>query len=577
MDLFELAAILFVCGTVTALSFDHFGAEHRTDSIRWSVLRERYYLAQSFYALTTILAFLFFAQLTLALFGASVLLLHKGIPDHAVTSLIIVAAAGGLFLLSISPRMPVLKRIVSTVRKAMYNVARYPDSVDTVAALIGRAEFVPAETSKNELEAELDCFGVSRSLIKAVLGRDGQDLATPAGRILQEVCSLHMSFAEAQHKGQFRRFFIAKRDQFVSIERDYRHMLRRCARALLLVEDLNLTGQAQSDFELDISSFISEECQPLRLKYQRLLAEIAVSSLAGPASRVRTIKEFGYDIYLPDSIPLMPVVMIFILDLIVFMIPSILVAFSGSPILSAYQTIALGLTHAVSLAAAILLAIAPKKITTFARPSLYHLPWRSYVLFGFLSWAIGSVLTAAGLLLVKMPEGLVSHQHPVLVSMIFSTVFLLVTLLISIRLDVRLKGRLDEYRRGKVRDGLITGLAISALIIVLLISLIALAEYFEIRRLSFPAYLYAVSVVSFGVLGFAIGYLVPSTAEAHLDANRIILSSVEKQGKLTAIAKEDISREQVWSSVFRHDQEMVIRVIGQSQSDQEALSFRENS
>jgi hypothetical protein len=132
--------------------------------------------------------------------------------------------------------------------------------------------------------------------------------------------------------------------------------------------------------------------------------------------------------------------------------------------------------------------------------------------------------------LVQLPAAWVASKHPIAVSSLLSIIFMINTMVLSFLLDLRLLDQSGDYQRDRVRDGIILGLFIAGVIVILQLGIIALGVVFEMLLPDFSFAVRAIFTALFAVLGFAMGYLIPSTAQAHIEASRIIVSSAEKEG-----------------------------------------------
>jgi hypothetical protein len=536
-------AVLLGAFTIILLSIVDFHTPHRISDIRYAVLRERYYFALTVYA--TVAVFFY-----LVILNFLWLIVIYVTPDPAVTRQIVlkysgkamfapglaVALPATILIIALATVVPLLRSGVSAMRRLMWTLARYPQSVETVTALIARSLFTVSPQGQWEVVRELERYGVPSKSIDAALAKDNKLLAAAAARMLQEVCSLHVSFAELQRDRRFHKFFLTRED----LETQYRRFLRRSARALLLTENIRVSDSASDDLALEISDFIAEECESLRAKYQRQIAEISLSCLLGPAARTKLISDFGYQIYLPKKVPFVPLVIVFVLDFAISVTP---VIFANLPVgvnLSAYSSAVLALAHACALTVSVFFAIYPKTATNFARPSLFSLPWRSYILFGLISYLFGNALMYLALRMIDVPPAWVAATHPLAASSLFSLIFMVNTFALSILLDLRLRDTSCDYQRARFRDGVIHALVIGTATISLQLGIVALAIILDIPFPHSPWETRVTFTGLFAALGFAMGYLVPSTAQAHIDAIKIILASADKEDNSVGLANHDV-------------------------------------
>src|SRR5262249_22207598 len=266
---------------------------------------------------------------------------------------------------------------------------------------------------------------------------------------------------------KFRRFGRARAEILAQLETDFRHLVRRSARALLLAEDIR--EQIRDDTICNaISKFIAEESGDLLTRYRQLIVEAALSCVPAQQERARFLKSFGYETHVPpalsSALPIQPFLIVFVLDLLLFLIPTVLI------ISIDYDTTALplaglvlfSLVHALSQTVGIGWAIYPKATSNSARPSLYSssmdaLPWRSYVICGF-----GSYVTGATILYLIFRVAIPMHLPIWLPTLLSSVSFLLMTVGMSILIDLRLLSRSLDFKQNRMRDGAVMGLVMLA-------------------------------------------------------------------------------------------------------------------
>ena len=520
----ELAPVLLGAFSVIALSVRDFHTSQGFSNIRYAVLPERYLFALSVYA--TVAVFFYFVILNF------LWLLTLFVDPDSGSELGVPAT---IFIFVVAPAMPWIGKSISAMRRLMWTLARYPESVETLTALIARSPFIPSYKGRSEVVRELTRYGVPSRRIDAALAEDNKVLTVAAARILQEVCSLHVSFTELRSERRFQRFFSAR----IDLERQYRRLLRWVARAVLLTEDIHVSDSASDELALEVSDFIAEECEALRAAYQRQLAELTLSCFVGPVARTRVISDFGYQIYLPKKLPFVPLVIVFILDFVISVTPVIFASFPEEVRLSAYSAAVLALAHACALTVSVFFAIYPKTATNFARPSFLSLPWKSYALFGLISYFVGIALTSLAYRMIELPSVWLAAKYPILASSLFSLLFMISTIALSILLDLRLRDQSCDYQRGRLLDGVAVAIVMGAVIILLQLGIVALGAVLQVPLPDFPLKTRAVFTGLFSVLGFAMGYLVPSTAQAHIEAIKIILTSAENKGYVVGWATRD--------------------------------------
>jgi hypothetical protein len=526
MTSFPLITIAICLGAVAVMlgSALDFHAPHRVSEIRYAVLPERYWFAIVVYS--TIAVFFYFMVLN---FIFPLVFYLTPVPD-AVAGLALAIPATIAFVV-LAPRLPLLRGGIRAVRRATQSLARYPQTVETLTAIISRAPFAISERAVMEVVGELERYGVSPKLIDNALADNNKVLTVGAATMIQQICSLHISFHELRNVPRFEKFFLARKSVFDRLENQYRQLLRRSARALLIADDLSMSSQDSEDLALEISDFIAEECEDLRESYLRLLAEATLSGASTRAARTSLIFNFGYRLSLPNALPFWPLIVIFALDFLSSVAPILFLTnlppeFKVSPRAAGLAAAA----HAFGLTISVLFAIYPKMSTNFARPSLFALPWRSYMVFGLASYLVGNAALYLTYSTIDLSDRWPAHSHPFATSTLFSLIFLINTVVLSILLDIRLRNASVDYHDDRFRDGMTLAVVMTSLMFILIVGFLQILAVYGMKLPPVPWEIYALSVLSCTALGFVMGYLVPSTAEAYIDANRLTLQWTEQEG-----------------------------------------------
>jgi hypothetical protein len=506
---------LFAASTVVLWSLFDFHTPYRVSDIRYAAPRGRYVLALAVYATTALFFFVLFSV---------VLIVTNFEADESLAF----GLTGAVFLTIVAPRVWGIRRIADALRKAAQTLARFPQAVETWGALIARSPFRVHPEARAELMRELARYGVTPEIARAAFSDGPKVLSPAAGRVLLEICSIHLNLAERQKVGSFARF-LARRGNIDDLEKEYRKLLRRAARAILLSEDIISSEQASMELAIAISDFIAEEATPLLAKYRELLAGAALSTVTGIVARRDLIREFGYDVGLPKTVPFAPVLFIFILDFLVSIAPMLFVPFPNGQTLKFYEFAMLASFHACALTSAVFWVIYPKAVTNFARPSLFHLPWQSYVIFGAVSYLFGSVGMSLAFNLIQVPDRFLAHKYPVVASMLFATIFLVTTVALSVLLDFRLRMSSCDYRRHRIRDGAVMTLTLAATTAVWQAAILLLSLVLDFTPVEIGPGDRLLLTGLYAGLGFAIGYLIPSTAEAYLKESKIRFSGLGQQ------------------------------------------------
>ncbi|OKO79096.1 hypothetical protein AC630_18005 [Bradyrhizobium sp. AS23.2] len=223
---------------------------------------------------------------------------------------------------------------------------------------------------------------------------------------------------------------------------------------------------------------------------------------------------------------------IFVLDFVISVAPLFFLHLGGKFAVGSLAGGLSSLAHAVALTISIFFAIYPKASTNFARPSLYALPWSSYVVFGALSYVAGNAVLFMTYITIPIAEGWLAKSHPFAASSLFSLIFLVNTVVLSILLDVRLRADGLDYHEARLRDGGTHAVVMASVMLCLLIGFTLVTVHFGLDAPPISWSVYTFIVVLFGVLGFVMGYLVPSTAEAYIESNKLIRKSSALDGNL---------------------------------------------
>jgi hypothetical protein len=508
--------------TTLTLSFFDFHRPYGLSEIRHAVMRERYWLAIAGYASFGLTAYVVLVAAVAALifaFSDLTTLDERGRP-YAVGSVVAV------FILSWLSRLPAFSTICGAIRTMLQTVvARYPQSLLTATALIARAQFEANPQAREDLEKELKSYALPTRLVGAALAADNRYLSAAVGHVLLEISSLRSGFVLARSIPKFAGFFEGRSRTLVSIERDHHHLFRRVARALFLFDDLKIPGSSTEEFALELSEFISEECDALKARYQRLLAELVLSALSAEKARRDLLKTFGYTVEVATSLPFWPVAFVFIIYL---MLPFVIIGIGAGEKMSAPAAGLIGFAQSWAVAIAVFLAVYPKE-TDFGRPTLFRLPWRSYLVYGAISYVVGAIFLFASYKvgdvfpIFQLPKEFPARINPLGSSLLAATICVYFTIGQSILIDRRLQAASLHYQEGRLRDGLYFAGPMTMLVVVLQ------AGFYFISKINGLDYPFGVSEMAlmsiiYLFIVFLIGYFVPSTAHAHLEATKIILS-----------------------------------------------------
>jgi hypothetical protein len=203
------------------------------------------------------------------------------------------------------------------------------------------------------------------------------------------------------------------------------------------------------------------------------------------------------------------------------MIPAVIMQFTNETSSIPVTPLALfACVHAISQTVAITWAIYPKIASNFARPSLYSLPWQSYIVYGVASYLSGAAILFIFRLNMPMPFPIV------LPTLISSLSFMLMTVGVSLLIDQRLRSRFDDFKRGRIQDGVAVGLLMLAGTFIFQLIMFHVAPRLGWVHLEFsPSVIIRASFLLLsGGLGLVIGYIVPSAAASYLQEARLVPS-----------------------------------------------------
>jgi hypothetical protein len=575
----QAIAVTIVLGTlIAAWVFLHFNEPYPRDTIRFSVRPQRYFLAVSAYisAILLIYAILVPATYSLvlwAMYGNPMIACWKCVlygtpcgtvcPELDTEGLIWAALISAVVIRIIVPNFPPTRYIIDRLRALTHEyLALFPFARQSLVTLLNVSNFKTDKSFDVEIAEELARYGVASESVF---------LSPSAKQLLLEVFSVRRRLIELSNQSQafeetrlhrlrsfiqillakrtsireghslpndrkFRRFVRARAEIFAQLETNFRDLVRRSARALLLAEDINEQTRNDAIYHA-ISKFVAEESDQLLMRYRQLIVELALSCVPNYGERVQFLKFFGYEAPCPPllvtALPIQPFVIVFVLDLLLFLIPAVLLVFveNNTP----YPLVGLmffPLVHALSQTVAIGWAIYPKTTSNFARPSFYSspmhaLPWQSYVMCGIGSYVTGAIILLIFRVAIPMPFPVV---FPTLLS---SVSFLLTTVGVSILVDLRLLSRSLDFKQGRMRDG-----AVMALLTFTGTVTFQLVFFYVAPRLGWlpqfqPTPFIPVRLsylVLSATLGFIVGYFVPATAAAYLQKARVWAHQLELSG-----------------------------------------------
>ena len=453
------------------------------------------------------------------------------------------ALASALIVRVVMPMVPMTRRVLDRFQFLTQELALFPFARQTLMSTLAASKFTMAKAADGELSHELGRYGIApkwisflspstqRSMLEvfSVRGRlleifdrsqrQRKSLWNRASQLKRAVLGLvslsadDVEFAEA---GTLQRFKQARAPVLNELETDFRRLVRRTALALLLVEQISekLEDEALSR---SISNFVAEECDHVLARYRRLVAEAALSCVPHREERAQFLRTFGYDTTVPPSLPLTPWLIVFALDFLLFLVPSVISHFVGQNI-NINRFVAFACVHAIAQSIAITWAIYPKVVSNFARPSLYSYPVHSYLWFGFSSY-----LTGAAILFIFRVY--IDLSFPIVLPTLVSSVsFALMTVGVSFLIDARLKSRSLDFEQGRVREGLSMAALMAAGTINFQICVFIIGPWLGLiprPNADLRWYIPVTFLILSTLLGYIVGHLVPSATAAYLQRSRL--------------------------------------------------------
>ncbi|HEY7664298.1 MAG TPA: hypothetical protein VH934_14365 [Xanthobacteraceae bacterium] len=456
------------------------------------------------------------------------------------------ALAAALFLRLVVPNVALTRRFIDRLRDQTHDLALYPFARQSLIAALSASKFAIREGADAQLLNELDRYGVGPELMSF--------MSPSAKQSLIEVCSLRRQLTEALNPLQsfaqvlqprrstfdkariadaspppevakfasaraLQQFGQVRANNFARLETDFRRLIRRTALALLLAEEIGAKIEGEALYRA-ISNFVAEECDDVLARYRGLVAEVALSCVPHRAERMQFLKSFGYDVLTPPALPLYPWVIVFSLDFLLFLVPSLVMLLGGqSPNVGLSQLATFACVHAISQTVALTWAIYPKTVSNFARPSPYSLPLQSYAVFGLASYVSGAIILLIFRLIVPIP-------FPVLLPTLVSAIsFLLMTVGTSVLIDLRLQSRSLDFQHGRVREGLIMAAVMVAGTASFQLLIFYVFPWFGWINAGQPPNFFpgrALFFVLSAGLGFVMGYYVPAATAAFLQRAHLL-------------------------------------------------------
>ncbi|MEM5383349.1 hypothetical protein VSR68_07060 [Paraburkholderia phymatum] len=315
----------------------------------------RYWIARSGYALSMLLLYYVLSQ---AFSNTSSLAAFLGVDDaHSNLNDLPEPLLTALFLTSILPHSPVLKKVDEVVKKWFERIGNIPYEVRELSGKLRNVEFAPQEDAIKEIRDSLDRIGVSTDW-----------LASPTNTLTGKWARTAALYATLRQwpDSRFGRFTDRQQERLTDFDQH--------------IDKLRINLTADTLAMLDMSEHVSL-AMPLR---QKLLGEIDavykdlcdfVSSGVlecewGPNSRYSTLAKLGFrNVSKPDN-PLRADDLVLVIGLIFFVVVIVIVllgAVSGAADAASFRlAILLPMIYGISIAA----AVYPKAAWSYARVKL---------------------------------------------------------------------------------------------------------------------------------------------------------------------------------------------------------------
>ena len=489
-------ALLLGLGLVALWAIRDFHRDVRSQDIRYTTERDRYWLAVALHVSVWLLVYFFITQFCLALENTVPGEFTQSIPPAMLGALAVVALA----------ETPGLKGLADKLRRLTRLVALYPLAAKRLRAQLTTSTYNTDLKFQEALDREISRFGASMAELEKQV----------APAVITKLCEVQAVrdrirlITEALSRGgrwTFGRFLGARRDALDSAEQRYRRLIRRTARVCILSEG----ARFEADKPYPLSEFVARGAESLLQRYRALIAEAALSCFSSGRRRQNFIEQFGYVAPRDMMIPYWPLLIIFVIDLCLFVIP---ISTHSIPI----PPPALLLTNAAAQVVAVAWAIFPKSGSNFARPSLYSLPWESYLLYGVLSYASGVLISLPVAYANPLdPNAFPVHVGTTTLILLFAIYFPVVTIVVSFLTDLHLwPDKRLHYSR--LWDASICAAAMVLANIAFRLGFLAVTHYW------LDKWIFALVL---GILGAAIGALIPATAASYLEVSEMPSPAVQ--------------------------------------------------
>jgi hypothetical protein len=525
------------------MAFD-FHEPFTSREVKYSTTPRRYWLGRSFYIGSGFFAYIIvvlLAIVSLKLLSPSFFLIENG---RVINSW--VASAIAIIALTAASYTPIGKNVQFFIRKVSQDIALFPYELNSLVTVISRSPFHVSDDVRSKVVKELCRYGATAKSISAVI-------AQPAIRALNELYSLQLTAQGIGRSEQFRSFSAENAIELGQLEDACHSLFRRVGCLIALDErdiehDLNIHDLRGSVWlrghSLVISEFASETAMKLIMQYRMILAKIAVSYCPGVNDRAAFLSKAGYSDGNTTSLPFWSLTWLFLLFWILFVALMVSVRIGIVRIPNAVTIERMGLIVMATGTAgaqmvAILWALLPKvAVSSFARASHGKQPYVSYAVFGACSYMTALVIS---LLVVGGSSVGPLAALPWKGAFVFSLMSVVTTVGASVLIDRHLSDKGYEHPSKSLRDGL-------TLSLVFLLSNFFVQGIAEVSRIPHTYWF----LLIWAVVGFLIGYLLPSSVASHLVAREldierdvsgnVFVKEIERRDAFESGANEDSIR-----------------------------------
>jgi hypothetical protein len=494
--------------------------------LRYSTSRKRYWLGRVFYIsaciflyIIVVLGFIVFLKIinpTLVRvdIGDAARITNGWIPP----ALALLSLVGALYI-------PVFQNMVRTVRVVAQNVSLFPYEINGLITAICRAPFRESEDAATRVLKELSRYGADSTAIRSLI-------APPAMRSLIELYTVRKYVERTTQIKAFRRYYEISEGGLGELDDQYRALLRRVGGLVSLGERGSETNDQRivesiNRISLIISELASETVMKLLMRYRRIIAQLTLICSDDVKRRDSFLATCGYNDIKTKNLPFWSLATLLVVYLTLFVVLMFairigLINIPNAPEVRSYNLLVTATGTAGSQMLAIMWALIPKVVTPhFARPTYNKLPYNSYVIFGFCSYATS---VAVSLLVTAGSSDLPLDEIALGPALIFSIMNAVTTVGASFLIDQRLKSGVYDYKTQLKQDAVVLAVTLALVnVVVQLLAILAGVGHTTIF------------IILWLIVGYIVGYTLPSSAAAQLTA---LEADIEKDVLEGTLARE---------------------------------------